>query len=493
MDYDVLVIGAGLGGLAAGAAMAGSGNKVLVLEKMGFVGGRCSTAEKDGFKMDIGSHMIWRTDYGPFTEALKRVGMEKEVEFHHMENCLFKVGDTSLKLNLKEFVSTTHKLVPTFLLKMIGAAAPVLSGFMDRHSGGLDRITIRDWLLKYTDNLPLHNTIHWVAFLLFGTPYYETPMGEFARTVMQVVGPLFRGISEDSMMTGYIKGGLSAVPEALSRGIEKHGGEVRTGTGVKRVVVENGRVAGVETDSGELIKTNLVFSNGGIKETVKYLVGEDKFEKDYAEYIRSLKPGCAAWCLRLALDEPFVEYDLTTSIPEKDFQEYMKEMWNGKKVPDGLPAIMASSPSRMDPSLAPEGKQNLIVVSAITFDPEENWERWEQKALDSIEDVYPGIKEHIMWHDFLAPGTYMVFGEERAPAIGLAQCMGQAGAERPSSKSPIEGLYYVGAEAGRFASGVATELATQSGLNAADYVLAQTEYISPLKKFMPGAKRKMII
>lgn len=478
MDYDAVIVGAGLGGCAAGAVMAGAGKKVLILERMDFVGGRCSTAEKNGFQMDIGSHMIWRTDYGPFTEVLKRVKKEKEVSFHHLENCMFKVGDTSLSLNLKDFVTTLDKMLPSSLLKMIGLVSPILCGFLDKHTNGLDKITIRDFILRYTDNLPLHNTIDWVAFLLFGTPYYETPMGEFVRTMAQVIGPLSRGIPEGNMMVGYIKGGLSAVPEALRRGIEERGGEVRTGVDVKRIIVENGKVSGVETVKGEVINTDLVFSNAGIRETVRYLVGEEKFDSSYAEYIRSLKPGCSGWCLRLALDEQYVDYDLTTSVPEKDTQEYLKRMWNEQQVPDGLQAIMASSPSRMDPSLAPEGKQSVIVVSPVTFDPEENWSKWEQKALDSIEDVYPGIKDHIMWYDFLTPGTYLVFGEEKAPAIGLAQCMGQAGDDRPSSESPVEGLYYVGAEAGKYASGVATEVAIQSGLNAADYVLAKVKSLS---------------
>ncbi|MBN2168177.1 MAG: NAD(P)/FAD-dependent oxidoreductase, partial [Actinobacteria bacterium] len=318
----------------------------------------------------------------------------------------------------------------------------------------------------------------------------ETSIGEFARTLAQVVGPLMRGIPDGNIMTGYIKGGLSAVPKALCSGIEERGGKVRTGVGVKKIIVNNGSVAGVETEEGEVIEAGTVFSNAGIKETVKYLIGEEIFERNYTDYIKSLKPGCAAWCLRLALDEPYLEYDLVTSVPEKDTQLYYKKMWNEHKVPEGLPAIMASSPSRMDPTLAPEGKQSVIVIAPMSFEVEENWAKWEQKALDAIEDAVPGISEHIIWHDFLTPATYLVFGEEKAPAIGLAQCMGQAGAERPSSISPVKGLYYVGAEAGKYVSGVATEIAIQSGLNAADYVLDQVNETTLFRKLANNIRRR---
>ncbi|MBN1288317.1 MAG: NAD(P)/FAD-dependent oxidoreductase [Actinobacteria bacterium] len=488
MDFNVVVIGAGLGGCAAGAALAGAGKKVLVLERTDKVGGRCSTMEKNGFEMDMGSHMILRTGYGPFREALSRVGKEKEVEFFHIRKMLLKVGDTSIEIGFKTFFVMLQDLFPSSL---VGLAVKLLAAVekpLNRFTANLDKKTIQNFVARYTDSLVWHNLLDWCAFILYGTPYWETPMGELMRTVTGVLAPLVEGIGEGEFMAGYIKGGLIAVPNALCRGIKEHGGEIRTGVDVKRIIVENGRAIGVETDTGEVICSDLILSNAGIRETVSKLVGEQYFNKEYAEYIRALKPGCSGWCLRLALDEPFVEYDLIFNIPEKDTQEYYRKMWIEQEVPEGLPAIMATTPSNMDPTLAPEGKQSLIAIAPVSFDPSENWPLWEQKALDAVEDAIPGISDHIIWHDFLAPGTYLVFGEEKAPAIGIAQCMGQAGKDRPSSISPVEGLYYVGAEAGKNASGVATEVAIQSGLNCADYLLKKKKVSPLLKKIGKGSK-----
>lgn len=490
MDYDAVIIGAGLGGCAAGAAMAGAGKKVLILERTGNVGGRCSTFEKDGFHMDMGSHMILRTDYGPFRDALRRVGKEKDVEFFHIRNMLLKVADDRMEIGFKAFFNMLGDLLPNGAVRVAGKLLPYVSRFLDIFAGHYDKQTIQDFVSGYTESLVWHNLLDWCSFILFGTPYWETPMGELMRTASDSLGPLVEGIADSDFMAGYIKGGLIAVPEALCRGIEERGGKVRTGVGVKRIIVENGRAVGVETQGGEVVKARLVLSNAGIKETVAQLVGEEHFDKGYTDFIRALKPGCSGWCLRLALDEPVVEYDLIFNIPEKDTQEYFRKMWGGHEVPDGLPAIMATSPSNMDPSLAPEGRQSLIAIAPVSFDPEENWPKWEQKALDTVEDVLPGIKDHIMWYDFLVPGTYLVYGEENAPAIGIAQCMGQAGPDRPSSKSPVEGLYYVGAEAGRNSAGVATEIAIQSGLNCADYLLAQMNGTSPVKRLVHKIARR---
>ncbi len=53
-DYDVVVIGAGLGGLSAGGLLARQGRKVLVLEQAERIGGCCSTFERDGYHFDVG-------------------------------------------------------------------------------------------------------------------------------------------------------------------------------------------------------------------------------------------------------------------------------------------------------------------------------------------------------------------------------------------------------------------------------------------------------
>ncbi|MBN1288608.1 MAG: NAD(P)/FAD-dependent oxidoreductase [Actinobacteria bacterium] len=485
MDYDAVVIGAGVGGCAAGAALAGAGKKVLVLERMGEVGGRCSTSTKDGFKMDTGSHVIYQAGYGPFLQALKRVNKENDVDFYYIQKMMLRVGDRSLKMNIGKVMDTMEKILPSFVLKMMGMTTPVMemmSNMMMPITYFFDKFTIRSLLAPVIPFKPVQNVIDWLSCTMYGTGFDRTPMGELMRTLFQAFGPMTKSMSEGNMFMGYVKGGLAEYPKALCRGIEEHGGEVRTGVDVKKILVENGKVTGVELETGEVIKTNLVISNGGIKETVKNLVGEDKFDKKYVDYIKSLKNGICGWCLRLALDEPFVDYDFILSIPDKDNQELVHQVWDDHIVIDRVSGLMATSPSRMDPTLAPPGKQSVIVIGPHSFEPKENWPKWEEKAFEAIECVFPGISDHVMWHDFLTPTTYLALGEEESPAVGIAQCMGQAGADRPSSESPIEGLYYVGAEAGKYAFGVATEMATMSGLNCADYLIRQERTPSPIQK-----------
>ncbi|MBN1289696.1 MAG: NAD(P)/FAD-dependent oxidoreductase [Actinobacteria bacterium] len=469
MDYDAVIIGAGLGGLAAGAALSGAGKKVLVLEKTGVVGGKCCTSMKNGFKMDHASHLLMRSAFGPFTDALKRVNKENDVKFYHLDDVMFKIRDQRFNFRVSTVLNFMNRLLPTTGLRIMLATSPLANKVISIFSRLFDRMTIQDVVKKWTDSVPFHNCVGWISFILFGGPYYETPFGEMLRTFTDV-SALSKMILNEKCMIGYVKDGLISFPNALRDGIEERGGKVQLNTTVSKVLVKNGKVTGVQLEDGQVIDADLVISNTGIKETVKFLVGEEHFDKKYTEYCESLKPGCPAFALRLALDKPVFDYDLVMSIPMPSLEEYYHEMWDRNQVPKELCAIMATSPSNMDPRLAPKGQQSVIVIAPLARD-RKTWAAYEKIAMDTIIDAVPEIKDHILWYDYLGPEFYEVHGEIGSPAIGLAQCMGQAGSTRPSSVSPIKGLYYAGAEAGRNVSGVATEIATHSGLNCADYIL----------------------
>jgi phytoene dehydrogenase-like protein len=85
-DYEAIVIGAGLGGLACAALLASDGRRVLVLERNDYLGGRCSAYQRDGFTVDRGTHMITRIEGGPYEKLVKRLGLEGELKFICLEH-----------------------------------------------------------------------------------------------------------------------------------------------------------------------------------------------------------------------------------------------------------------------------------------------------------------------------------------------------------------------------------------------------------------------
>ncbi|MBN1289026.1 MAG: NAD(P)/FAD-dependent oxidoreductase [Actinobacteria bacterium] len=472
MDYDAIIIGSGCGGSAAGAALAGSGFKVLVLERMERVGGRCTTMEKEGFKVDIGSHIVMRSEYGPFEEALKRVDMGGKVKFHHIQKQMIQYQDMKFVMNVPKMMKLFQDLMPTDMLKMAGQMLPMMTGFMKTLSDQFNYISTKEFVERYTDSLAVRDLVNHMGFICTWTPYWETSTGEMINIMLEAMGDMMRAMGDGVMCMGYPIGGLISYPAALCEGIRNKGGEVLTDADVKRVIVEDGKVKGVEMADGTVHKSSIVVSNAGIKETVLELVGREHFDAEYADGIEALRPSWAVYCLRLALDRKVMDIDGAFTVPDPDVEKFDRMVWEEHEVPeDILPPLMITSPSNMDPSLAPEGKQLVVIIGGCSYEPAENWPRWEARALESANSTFPGLKDHIIWKDFLTPATYGALGEWGAPLIGIGQTYDQVGEKRPSSKSPVDGLFYAGCEAGRGVSGIGMELGTLSGIKCADYIV----------------------
>ncbi|MBN1289262.1 MAG: NAD(P)/FAD-dependent oxidoreductase [Actinobacteria bacterium] len=515
MDYDAIVIGAGLGGCAAGATLAGGGKKVLILERMDTIGGRCSSQEREGFKLDIGSHGIMLAEYGSFTEALRRVGKENAVEWHHITEQLIVHSDTALRvtqdkitvtnkdstveINLKgvaklqqmmkprlsagrqagikgmmtsvamRMAQAVMRMMTPLAKRVIARMVPVVLRKIWEVIAQFDEVSFKDFMDQIIKWDKFRDILELTQFAGYGTPSWMTAVSEFMRTM--VPDQYLQPGELPKVAVGYPKGGLISIPKALCEGIIEHGGEVRTGVNVKKVIVEGGKAVGVELDNGEIINAPVIVSNAGIKETVSDMVGEDKFDAEYAKTVRDLVIGVAPFTLRAALDKKITDVEFGFSIPVGGLEEYYHKLWDDREIPDVPPPIMFSSPSNMDPSLVPEGKQLIIAIGALNYDSREDYKKMEPLAIESVDHAFPGFKEHMIWYDFLTPETYIAFGEKKAPAIGIAQCIGQVGEKRPSSVSPVPGLYFVGGEAGRNISGIATEMCVHSGIVCVDYIL----------------------
>jgi phytoene dehydrogenase-like protein len=253
----------------------------------------------------------------------------------------------------------------------------------------------------------------------------------------------------------YPLGGMRAVPMAYLEAVQQ-GGEIRFSTPVQRIVVEGGRVRGVE--AGRFLAADMVISNTGVKETVA-LSGRHHFPDDYLKRIDNLRLSYGAVSVKYALDTEIVTPHIIFHYPDLSDPELAQRQ----------AAVFIPVPSAVDPSLAPPGCQMVLVASLV---PQglDNRETEEQlcdavirRVENTMEDLFPGIENHVIWKmrtdtRYIAELSGRCTGE----VIGLAQNRFQVGRNRPGNRTPVEGLFLVGADTG--GRGVGTEMAADSAL-----------------------------
>lgn len=282
-------------------------------------------------------------------------------------------------------------------------------------------------------------------------------------------------------------GGMSAVTEALAHAARDNGVVVRTGMPVKRIVIDNGRAAGVETESGETFAGRLVVSNADPKSTIMNLVSARNVETGFTHRIHHLRSKGNAAKLHLALDGlPTIE-----GVDKREFGDrfliapddnYIERAFNHAKYGETSikPVFEITIPSFRDQSIAPTGKHVMsAIVQYVPYDLRENWseearDAFRQLAIDTLAEYMPDLPQRITASELLTPadieeqfhisGGHWHHGELTLDQFLFTRPVGGAA----QYAMPLDGLYLCGAGAhpGGGVSGAAGRNAARAILKA---------------------------
>jgi phytoene dehydrogenase-like protein len=481
-----VVVGSGIGGAALTLLLAHAKIPTLLLEKNRALGGSCSGYEKQGFKIDIGTHMFSRGPRGPLGDVLRRVGEDGAIDFrrtHDIAEMRFAAGSGAVR---RVAVPSQLARMPAFALRLVRAlelspreatrAARLFTHILTMSEDEVhawDGRTIEDFVAPFTDNVATLGIFGFLLGLYFILPYWEVSAGEALWC--------FRRMARDNWLS-YPRGGSRAIPETYCRLARARGAEVRTGVGVRKITVERGRVTGVELADGTRIAADIVVSTSSVRTTVLRLVGAEHFPESYVERAGRIRGSYIAVQAKIGLRKKLVSagaivggvgesmdlLDRTTS----DLKAMFATLEAGR-VPPVVP-FYCPVPTNFDDTLAPPGHQ-LLTVCAVAptsdvalVDPAP---AWEEAMLRTMRRVVPGLDEHTLFVDrFSVEFIEKWIGKEFGPAVSTGQTPDQVGGKRPSVFTPVLGLYLAGCNAG--ARGVGTELAAASAMECADRILA---------------------
>lgn len=479
----VVVIGSGPGGSSCAALLANRGLDVTLLEQNRFIGGKCSTYEENGFKVDTGIHMFARGPGGPHGIVARELGVSQpwlvrdpsetmwgnERGFFYLHQKLTSPAAVldGMKAVLTrrlevEALNTLRKSLKSFglpgLLRELRGLRRGSPGFVQKY----DDVTVREFLLRFTDDQRVLAALNCLSMLLLVVPYGRSSAGEF----IDAVAGIFRHGT-----LGVPRGGAIGVPRSFLSAFRRDGGRLVLGVAAKRILVKDGRVTGVVGSDDVEYPADAVVSNAGLKQTVK-LAGAESFPGEYVEYVEGLKLSYSWTASKLFLDRRVVElrapsfFPIPMIDPDKIF-EYCD-------IPGGLPEdpfLFGPMPTEWDSTIAPPNHQ-LIMVGVPTSNEVDQEER-SQEMLDIAEQkffsFFPEVERNLVGKSRITnKDTNRITRKGTGECIGLAQIPGQVGSNKPSPKMPVEGLWAVGCDAG--ARGVGTEQGVASGMLVASLV-----------------------
>jgi phytoene dehydrogenase-like protein len=287
-SYDVIVIGAGAGGLFTAARLQHQGYKTLVVERLDKVGGRASTTDVDGFKVNDGAIVI---EVGGITQrTCEEVGAPFEIR-EPSPPILYRIKGKDVDVTGGGWGFLLQKLTRqgAKLVGGIGAA---------RKDEGLpeDQMTLQEWVSKYTKNEGVHGIFRNMAASVFAVGSEDLPAKVFLTYFTR---------KSAFKRFGFHPEGTIGIWKRLAEAIERDGGEVRVSTEVERILVEDGKAVGVVVD-GETFSAPVVVSNIGPAATLA-LLGDTDLPADYVDEVKRNDRPTAMITVNFASQERLIE------------------------------------------------------------------------------------------------------------------------------------------------------------------------------------------
>jgi len=461
-----VVIGSGIGGLGITCLLARKGYRVTVLEKNARLGGRANLFEADGFRFDMGPSWYQMPDVWEHFFSLLGEKVEDHLSLVRLDpsyRIYFRgSGDVAdLHSDMSRDRATFERLEPGSsdrLKEYLEIAAyqyeTAKRYFMHRnYDSPLDFFNRRtllegqrlhvfepmhDYVARYVKDPRVQQIIEYFAVFLGSSPF-KTPA---LYSIMSHIDFTY-GVS-------YPQGGIYEIVKTLVGIAEKHGATFRADAAVARILTERGTAVGVRLESGEEVRADLVVSNADIHHTETCLLGPS--ERAYSPRYwktRTLAPSAFIMYLGVKGSLPALLHH-TLVFPDDWPGEFAKVF--ERPAWSDTPSYYVCNPSKTDPSVAPEGHENVFVLVPIAPSLEYD-DAFEQSygdrvlALMAKDFGVPDLKERVVFRrhygikDFAA--DYHSFG---GSALGLAHTLMQSALFRPSNVSKkVRNLYYVGA------------------------------------------------
>lgn len=457
------VIGAGFAGLSAAAHLSVKGFNVTIVEKNSQAGGRARQFKEQGFVFDMGPSWYWMPDvfdryfslFGSSTEEmykLVRLDPSYRVFFENdelvdvpakMEDlfALFESKEKGSASKLKKFLDESAYKYKVGMQDLVFKPGRSLLEFADsRVLSGLMRMqllsSISSYVKKYFKHSQLVRILEFPVLFLGATPK-DTPA---LYSLMNY--------ADLSLGTWYPMGGMHRIVEAMVKVAEDNGVRIKLNQEVKGFeYADDGKISAVLC-ANDRFEADVVIGGADYEHIDQHILPSSK--RNYSKsYWDSRKMAPSSLLFYLGVDKRIPNLKHHNLFFDEDFGLHAGEIYTNPKWPS-KPLFYASCPSKTDPSVAPEGKENLFLLIPVAPDLEDTdevREKYYHMIMDRLEDrTGMDIRSHVIFKRSYAHNEFKSdYHAFKGNAYGLANTLGQTAILKPSLKSKkISNLYFTG-------------------------------------------------
>ena len=450
--YDAIVIGAGHNGLTNAAYLAKAGLKVVVLEKNDYIGGAAVSRElHEGWiysncsyvcsmmrqaihrDLNLSRHGLLLVPYlGTVNFGL---GEERLLSYHDEEAAYLELKrhsphDADAMQRFQADLTRYAQLIRKTLMR----TPPDPASFRPRDLMELLHLAKQFWSLGERE------VYEYIRFFTMSAAeyledYFENDLIKAAMATPGIIGTALGVCSPGSAYVllhhvmgdvdgaigawGLARGGMGAISNAIAGALAEHGGEIRTGAGVERVLVKNRRALGVALENGDELRSRIVVSNLDAKRTFTRIMDKHDLPNGIYEKARHFKIRGSSGKVNIALsglpkftgvpDNPHLNRGGQAFIGTLETLERAYDCWKRGRWSDD-PFVESVIPSAWDPTVAPPGKHWMS--NFVQYCPpqlaEGPWtsarrERFGQTVIDKIERYSPGFRDLIVHVEVRTP------------------------------------------------------------------------------------------
>ncbi|MFX1423671.1 MAG: phytoene desaturase family protein [Promethearchaeota archaeon] len=464
-EHDVIIIGAGLAGLTAGAKLAKEGKKIFLIEQHSKIGGCATTFQRkiEGKQVtfEVGLHEMNGLDdeLDPKREYFLDLGVFENVDFIRLpEFYRFINGriDVVVPFDVSEAIKSLLKVFPKEEIAIKTFFSDICSIF-----GNINRMmefsstSVGEYLEDLTSNEDLKLVLSANLGYYGDDPYtlslvfFSAPQGSF-----------FKGGGH------YIKGGSQSLSDYLGKVIIDNGGKIFRNHLVTKIIIKDNTAIGVKyikKNQRETLEHQVIgkvtIANAAIPNVVNKLLGKAFLDTEYQHNVNSLEIACSLLCVFLAFSQP------PSSIGNKNYSTFiydknltLKDISSIQRSNDySKKGFVFVDYSIIDSNLTKEGYVGVIT----TTDYLEHWENLcedeyqvkknlvQNVLIERLEKTFPGIREIIIYTEVATPKTIKRYTSNPGSVYGFAQTIEQAGPRiRAIRKPPINNLFFASAWSG---------------------------------------------